>query len=68
MYSIGYEISCKIVRMTCIIIRVRIGTPVVGSQKANSFLRGRSGGATICLSLRRSAFMQITSPFALRPW
>ena len=59
MYSVGYKISYKIVRMTCIIIRVRLGTPVVGSQNANCFLRGRSGGATICLSLRRSAFMQL---------
>ena len=59
MYSIGYKISYKIVRMTRIIIRERLGTPAVGSQNANCFLRGRSGGATICLSLRRSAFMQL---------
>jgi len=59
MYSIGYKISYKIVRMTRIIIRERLGTPAVGSQNANSFLGDRSGGATICLSLRRSAFMQL---------
>ena len=62
MYSIGYKISCKIVRMTCIIIRDRLDTPAVGFQNANSFLRGRSGEAasgrvTIGLSLRRSDFI-----------
>ena len=57
MYSVGYKINYKIVRMTRIIIRDRLATPVIGSQNANFFLRGRSGGATIWLSLRRSAFM-----------
>ena len=65
MYSISYKISYKIVRMTRIIIRERLGTPMVWSQDANCFLRGRSGGATICLSLRRSAFMQL---LLLSPW
>ena len=51
--------------MTRIIIRERLGTPAVGSQNANSFLGDRSGGATICLSLRRSAFMQL---LLLSPW
>ena len=27
MYSVSYKVSYKIVRMTCIIIRVRLGTP-----------------------------------------
>ena len=67
IYSIGYEISYKIVRMACNIIRERSGTPAAGSQDAICFLRGRSGRATICLSLRRSDFILITSPFALRP-
>ena len=65
MYSICYKVSYKIVRMTRIIIRERLGTPAVGSQNANSFLGGRSDGATICLSLRRSAFMQL---LLLSPW
>ena len=65
MYSIGYRISYKVVRMTRIIIRERMDTPAVGSQNANSFLGGRSDGATICLSLRRSAFMQL---LLLSPW
>jgi hypothetical protein len=51
MYSVGYKISYKIVRMTRIVIRERLGTPAVGSQNANSFLGDRSGGATI-VSLR----------------
>ena len=57
MYSIGYKISYKIVRMTRIIIRERQGTPAVGIQNANSFLRGRSGSVTNCPSLRRSDFI-----------
>ena len=57
IYSIGYEVSYKIVRMTCNIIRDRPGTPAVGSQDTICILRGRSGGATICLSLRSSDFM-----------
>ena len=65
MYSVSYKISYKIVRMTCIIIRVRLGTPVVGSQNANCFLRGRSGGATICLSLRPFSFH--VNYFSFRP-
>jgi hypothetical protein len=52
IYSIGYEISYKTVRMTCNIIRDLPGTPAVGSQDTICFLRGRSGRATICLSLR----------------
>jgi hypothetical protein len=67
MYSVGYKISYKIVRMTRIIIRERLGTPAVGFRDANSFLGGRSGSVTICLSLRRSDIILITSPFALRP-
>ena len=65
VYSVSYKISYKIVRMTRIIIRERLGIPAVGSQNANNFLGGRSGGATICLSLRRSAFMQL---LLLSPW
>ena len=59
MYSVGYRLSYKIVRMTRIIIRERLYTPAVGYQNANSFLGGRSNGATICFPLRRSAFMQL---------
>ncbi len=65
MYSVGYKISCKIVRMTCIIIRDRLGTPAIGFQNANCFLRGRSGGATICLSLK--AFSFHVNHFSFRP-
>ena len=67
MYSVGYKISCKIVRMICNIIRDRPGTPAVGLQGNRSSLKGHPGRVNFFLSLRRSDIILITSPFALRP-
>ncbi len=67
MDSVGYQISYKIVKNTCNIIRFPLGTPGVGLQDGKSFLKGHSNRGAFFLSPRRSDFIIITSPFALRP-
>ena len=67
IYSTGYETCYKIVIDERNITRDCLGTPMVGLQNASSFLKGHINSAIFVLSLKRSAIMHITSPFALRP-
>ncbi len=67
MYSVGYQISYKIVKNACNIIRYSLGTPGVGLQDGKSLLKGHLSTVALLLSLRRSDIIIITSPFALRP-
>ena len=68
IYTNGYKISYKIVKNTGNIILYSLGTPGVGHQECKRFLKGHLTTVAFLLSPRRSYFMIITSPFALRPW
>ena len=64
--SADYKTGYKIVKFVHNIIPNLLGTPTVGLQGSSSSLKGRSRRAISFLSLRRSAIILITPPFALR--